>query len=160
MHLLETGALRYNLAMIERLRSDLIAAMKGRDEITVRVLRMVISDLHNRKIAARDDLSEEQVLAALRTAVKQRREAAEQFAEGGRQDRADAELAEIDVVNRYLPDLLEGDELSAAVDEVIADTGALAPSDMGKVMGQLMSRHQGRIDGKIANALVRERLAG
>jgi len=160
LHLLETGALRYNPAMIERLRSDLITAMKGRDEITVRVLRMVISDLHNRKIAARDDLSEEQVLAALRTAVKQRREAAEQFAEGGRQDRADAELAEIDVVKRYLPDLLEGDELSAAVDEVIADTGASAPSDMGKVMGQLMSRHQGRIDGKIANALVRERLTG
>ncbi len=146
--------------MIERLRSDLFAAMKGRDEITVRVLRMVISDLHNRKIAARKDLSEEQVIAALRTAVKQRREAAEQFAEGGRQDRADAELAEIEVVKEYLPNLLEADELSAAVDEVIADTGALSRSDMGKVMGQLMSRHQGRIDGKVANALVRERLAG
>ena len=146
--------------MIERLRSDLIAAMKGGDEITVRVLRMVISDLHNRKIAARKDLSEEQVIAALRTAVKQRQEAAEQFAAGDRQDRADAELAEIEVVEEYLPNLLEGDELSAAVDEVIADTGALSPSDMGKVMGQLMSRHQGRIDGKVANALVRERLAG
>ncbi len=154
--------------MIERLRSDLNAAMKARDEITVRVLRMVISDLHNRKIAARKDLSEEQVIAALRTAVKQRREAAEQFAEGGRQDRAeggrqdraDAELAEIEVVKEYLPDLLAADELSAAVDEAIADTGALSPSDMGKVMGQLMSRHQGRIDGKVANALVRERLAG
>ncbi len=146
--------------MIERLRSDLFAAMKGCDEITVRVLRMVISDLHNRKIAARKDLSEEQVIAALRTAMKQRQEAAEQFAAGGRQDRADAELAEIEVVKEYLPNLLEGDELSAAVDEVIADTGALSLSDMGKVMGQLMSRHQGRIDGKVANALVRERLAG
>lgn len=146
--------------MIERLRSDLNTAMKGRDEITVRVLRMLISDLHNRKLAARKDLSEEQVIAALRTAVKQRQEAAEQFAEGGRQDRADAELAEIEVVRVYLPNLLEGDELSAAIDEVIADTGASSPADMGKVMGQLMSRHQGRIDGKVANALVRERLAG
>ena len=154
------GSLRYNPAMIERLRSDLNAAMKAGDEISVRVLRMVISDLHNRKIAAREDLTEEQVIAALRTAVKQRQEAAELFAEGGRQDRADAELAEIEVVKEYLPNLLEGDELSAAVDEVIADTGALSPSDMGKVMGELMSRHQGRIDGKVANALVRERLAG
>lgn len=154
------GLLRYNSAMLERLKSDLIAAMKARDELTVRVLRMVISDLHNRKIEARKDLSEEQVIGALRTAVKQRREAAEQFAKGGRQDRADAELAEIEVVKEYLPNLLEGDELRAAVDDVIADTGALSPSDMGKVMGQLMSRYQGRIDGKAASALVRERLAG
>ena len=154
------GLLRYNSAMLERLKSDLIAAMKARDELTVRVLRMVVSDLHNRKIEARKDLSEEQVIGALRTAVKQRREAAEQFAKGGRQDRADAELAEIEVVKEYLPNLLQGDELRAAVDDVIADTGALSPSDMGKVMGQLMSRYQGRIDGKAASALVRERLAG
>ncbi len=146
--------------MLKRLKSDLIAAMKARDELTVRVLRMVVSDLHNRKIEARKDLSEEQVIGALRTAVKQRREAAEQFAKGGRQDRADAELAEIEVVKEYLPNLLQGDELRAAVDDVIADTGALSPSDMGKVMGQLMSRYQGRIDGKAASALVRERLAG
>lgn len=154
------GLLRYNSAMLKRLKSDLIAAMKARDELTVRVLRMVVSDLHNRKIEARKDLSEEQVIGALRTAVKQRREAAEQFAKGGRQDRADAELAEIEVVKEYLPNLLQGDELRAAVDDVIAGTGALSPSDMGKVMGQLMSRYQGRIDGKAASALVRERLAG
>tara|TARA_B100000749_G_scaffold203765_1_gene159236 strand:- start:176 stop:541 length:366 start_codon:yes stop_codon:yes gene_type:complete len=121
---------------------------------------MILSDLHNRKIAAGADLDEEQIVAALRTAVKQRREAAEQFSQGGRQDRAEAELAEIEVIKAYLPKLLEGNELSAAVDEVIADTGASLPSDMGKVMGQLMSRYQGRVDGKAANALVRQRLAG
>ena len=145
--------------MIERLRTDLKAAMKSRDEITLRVLRMVIADLHNRKIASGEDLAEEQVIAALRTAVKQRQDAAEQFAGGGRQDRADAELAEIEVIKQYLPNLLEGDELSAAVDEAIAESGATSLSDMGQVMGALMGRHQGRIDGKAANALVRERLA-
>ena len=92
--------------------------------------------------------------------MKQRREAAEQFSQGGRQDRAEAELGEIEVIKAYLPKLLEGDELSAAVDEAIANTGASLPSDMGKVMGQLMSRYQGRVDGKLANALVRQRLAG
>ena len=146
--------------MIERLRSDLNAAMKSREKTTVNVLRMILSDLHNRKIAAGEDLDEEQIVAALRTAVKQRREAAEQFSQGGRQDRAEAELGEIEVINAYLPKLLEGDELSAAVDEAIANTGASLPSDMGKVMGQLMSRYQGRVDGKLANALVRQRLAG
>ena len=146
--------------MIERLRSDLNAAMKSREKTTVNVLRMILSDLHNRKIATGADLDEEQVVAALRTAVKQRREAAEQFSQGGRQDRAEADLAEIEVIKAYLPKLLEGNELSAAVYEVIADTGAALPSDMRKVMGQLMSRYQGRIDGKVANAVVRQRLAG
>lgn len=146
--------------MIKRLRSDLNTAMKRREKTTVNVLRMVLSDLHNRKIAAGRDLEEEQIIAALRTAVKQRREAAELFAEGGRQDRSEAELAEIEVIKAYLPRLLEGDELSAAVDEVIANTGASLPSDTGKVMGQLMSRYRGRVDGKAANALVRQRLVG
>lgn len=145
--------------MIEQLKSDLIAAMKARDAAKLSVLRMVIADLHNRKIAAGSDLTDEQVVAALRTAVKQRQDAAEQYAAGGRQDRADAELAEIDIIDVYLPRLLGGDELAAAVDEAIGASGAVTPSDMGKVMGELMSRHQGRIDGKAANALVRERLA-
>ncbi|MEE3151176.1 MAG: GatB/YqeY domain-containing protein, partial [Acidobacteriota bacterium] len=81
--------------------------MKSREKITVNVLRMILSDLHNRKIAAGEDLDEEQIVAALRTAVKQRREAAEQFSQGGRQDRAEAELGEIEVIKAYLPKLLE-----------------------------------------------------
>lgn len=145
--------------MIEQLKSDLKNAMKARDAGKLSVLRMLLADLHNRKIAAGNDLTDEQVVAALRTAVKQRQDAAEQYAAGGRQDRADAELGEIDIIDAYLPSLLEGDELAAAVDEAIAASGAASPSDMGKAMGQLMSRYQGRIDGKAANALVRERLA-
>ncbi|MGD8331173.1 MAG: GatB/YqeY domain-containing protein [Acidobacteriota bacterium] len=145
--------------MLEQLKKDLNDAMKARDAVKVRVLRMVIADLHNRKIAAGKELSDEDITAALRTAVKQRQDAAEQYVTGGRQDRADAELEEITVIEAYLPELLEGDALDAAVDEAIAAAGATSPSDMGKVMGQLMSRYQGRIDGKAANALVRERLA-
>jgi hypothetical protein len=144
--------------MLERLRTDLNAAVKSRDATKVSVLRMLLADLHNRKIAGRAELSEEQVVAALRTAVKQRQEAAEQFAAGGREDRAAAERAEIEVIEAYLPSLLEGEELKAAVDSVIDKTGATSPADMGKVMGALMSEYQGRIDGKAANALVRERL--
>lgn len=145
--------------MIERIKNDLKQAMKGRDEITVRVLRMVLSDLHNRKIASGKDLEEAEVTAALRTAVKQRQDAAQQYADGGRQDRADAELAEIDVISPYLPATLDEDELAAAVADAIATTGASSSSDMGKVMGRLMSRYEGRIDGKAANALVRRQLA-
>lgn len=153
------GALRYNHRVIQRLKDDLRAAMKRRDEVTVRVLRMVLADLHNREIASKADLTEEQVFAGLRTAVKQRQDAAEQFAAGGRPDRADEELAEIDVITPYLPTPLAADELAAAVEDAIAACGASSSSDMGKVMGHLMSRYEGRIDGKAANALVRERLA-
>ena len=145
--------------MIEQLKSDLKDAMKARDAGKLSVLRLLLADLHNRKIAARSDLTDEQVVAALRTAVKQRQDAATQYAAGGRQDRADAELAEIEVIDAYLPRLLDGDELAAAVEAAIAASGAASPADMGKVMGQLMSRYQGRIDGKAANVLVRERLA-
>jgi len=145
--------------MLEQLKNDLKDAMKARDKIKVGVLRMLLADLHNRKIAGGQDLTDEQVVAALRTAVKQRQDAAEQFAAGGAQQRADAELAEIEVVEAYLPSLLGGDELAAAVDEAIAASGAASPADMGKVMGQLMKGYQGRVDGKAANALVRERLA-
>jgi len=145
--------------MLEQLKNDLKDAMKARDKIKVGVLRMLLADLHNRKIAGGQDLTDEQAVAALRTAVKQRQDAAEQFAAGGAQQRADAELAEIEVVEAYLPSLLGGDELAAAVDEAIAASGAASPADMGKVMGQLMKGYQGRVDGKAANALVRERLA-
>lgn len=145
--------------MIDRIKQDLNAAMKRRDGVAVRVLRMVLADLHNRKIASGRELNEADVTAALRTAVKQRREAADQYVAGGRQDRADAELAEIDVISPYLPEPIEGEELVAAITDAIAATGASSSSDMGKVMGHLMSRYEGRIDGKAANALVRDQLA-
>lgn len=145
--------------MLQQLKADLNAAMKARDAVKVRVLRMVLADLHNRRIASGADLSEADIVAALRTGVKQRQDAAEQYASGGRQDRADEELAEIEVIRAYLPELLEGDALASAVEEAIAAAAATSPADMGKVMGHLMKQYQGRIDGKSANALVRERLA-
>ena len=144
--------------MLERLRNALTTAMKARDAVTVRVLRMVLAEAHNRKIANREDLSDDEVVEVLQRGVKQRQEAAEQFEKGGRQDRADDERAEIEVLRGYLPEQLDGDELAAAVHQVIADIGAASPADMGRVMGELMSRHKGRLDGKAANAVVRDKL--
>ncbi len=144
--------------MLERLRNDLTTAMKARDAVTMRVLRMVLADAHDRKIAAGEDLNDDELIEVLQRCVKQRQEAAELFEKGGRQDRADDERAEIEVLRGYLPEQLDGDELAAAVDHVIADIGAASPSDMGRVMGELMSRHKGRLDGKAANAVVRDKL--
>ena len=145
--------------MLERLRDDLKAAMKRRDEVTVRVLRMVLADIHNREIAAGGELEEDQILEALRKGVKLRKEAAEQFAAGGRGERAADEKAEIEVLEAYLPQMLSGDELTAAVDGVVDELGATSMADMGNVMGALMELHRGRIDGRAASEAVRERLS-
>lgn len=145
--------------MLDRLREDLKAAMKRRDEVTVRVLRMVLADIHNREIAAGGELEEDQILEALRKGVKLRQEAAEQFAVGGREDRAADENSEIEVLEVYLPRLLSGDDLTAAVDEVVGDLGATSMADMGSVMGALMERYRGRIDGRTASEAVRMRLS-
>jgi uncharacterized protein YqeY len=145
--------------MLERLRDDLRAAMKRRDEVTVRVLRMVLADVHNREIAAGEELEDAGILEALRKAVKLRQEAAEQFAAGGREERAADERAEIKVLEVYLPRMLSGDELKAAVEEVVGELGATSMADMGNVMGALMERHRGRIDGRAASEAVKGRLS-
>jgi uncharacterized protein YqeY len=145
--------------MLERLREDLKAAMKRRDKVTVSVLRMALADIHNREIAAGEELEDDQILEALRKGVKLRQEAAEQFAAGGREERAADERAEIDVLEVYLPQMLSGDELAAAVDEVIGELGASSMADMGNVMGSLMERYRGKIDGRAASEAVRERLS-
>jgi uncharacterized protein YqeY len=145
--------------MLDRLRDDLKTAMKNRDEVTVRVMRMVLSDIHNREIAAGEELEESEILAALRKAVKLRSEAAEQFEAGGREEMAAAERAEIEVLEAYLPQLISGEDLIAAVNEVIGDVGAASMADMGKVMGALMERYQGRIDGRAASEAVKAKLA-
>jgi uncharacterized protein YqeY len=146
-------------SMLERLRDDLKAAMKRRDEVTVRVLRMVLADIHNREIAAREELEDDQILDALRKGVKLRQEAAEQFAAGGREERAADEKAEIEVLEVYLPRMLSGDELTAAVDEVVGDLGASSMADMGNVMKGVMAKVGGQAEGKVVNEVVKERLS-
>ena len=145
--------------MLERLREDLKAAMKRRDEATVRVLRMVLADVHNREIAAGKELEDDEILEALRKGVKLRNEAAEAFEAGRRDERAAQERAEIDVLDAYLPQMLSSDDLAVAVDEVVGELGATSMSDMGKVMSALRDRYRGRIDGRAASEAVKEKLS-
>jgi len=145
--------------MLDRLREDLKAAMKRRDEVTVRVLRMILADIHNREIAAGEELEDVQILEALRKGVKLRSEAAEQFEAGGREERAADERAEIEVLEAYLPQMLSGDDLTMAVDEIVDELGASSMAEMGSVMGALMERYRGNIDGRAASEAVRTRLS-
>lgn len=150
---------------------DLKEAMRNRDTVTKLVLRSVktsLTDLHKPAVdAARVDegqiytetiLSDEQVLDVIQREAKRRRDAAAEYEKGGRPDRASEELAELAVLERYLPQQLSDDELNKLATEVIAQAGATSMRDMGAVMSQIMPRVEGRADGRRVNQVVRRLL--
>lgn len=148
------------MKLTERLDTDLKAAMKAKDELRLRVLRMVKSDLRYKQIELGHDLSDDEVVAVFSTAAKKRKEAASEYDRGGRQDLSDGERAELAVISEYLPEQLSPEELSALIDKAIAQSGAATIKDMGAVMKVLMPEIRGRADGKAVNTAVKARLEG
>ena len=141
-----------------------VAAMKGGDKETTATLRMVQASIKNRDIEARtggapaDD--DQMVTEVLQKMIKQRRESAEAYRKGGRDDRAEAEEAEIQVIERFLPKQMSEEEARNAISAIIADTGAASVKDMGRVMAEVKTRHAGALEPARASALVKEMLAG
>ncbi|HMG32008.1 MAG TPA: GatB/YqeY domain-containing protein [Jiangellaceae bacterium] len=146
----------------ERLRDDLTASMRARDELRMSTLRMVLTAVTTSEVAGATprELSDSDVLAVLNKEAKKRNEAAEAFRQGGRIDRAEREEAEAEVIAEYMPAPLADDELAEMVDAAIAQTGASSPREMGAVMKVLQPRTTGRADGAKVAAAVRARLAG
>jgi hypothetical protein len=122
-------------------------------------LRMVLADLKNQRIEKGQDLSEAEELAVIGRNVKTRKESARQYTDAGRQELADQELAEIVIVEAYLPTQLGADEVRASIAAVIAEEGLDGKQDLGRLMKVLMSRHRGEIDGGQARAWAAELLA-
>lgn len=146
----------------DRVEADLREAMKARDKARTSALRMAVAALKNAAVAEGhgpqgrlDDATVHKVLA---TEVKRRREAAQAFAEAGRDESAAAETAEAEVYATYLPAQLSDDEITAIVERSIADTGASGPQDMGQVMKTAMAATQGRADGSRVSAIAKARL--
>ena len=146
--------------LTEQIRSDLKTAMKARDKQTVAALRMVLARIQETQVASGhgDDVTDDEVQTLIRREAKRRTEAADAFAAAGRDELAAKEQAELEVLQRYLPQQMSDDELTVIVDETIAATGASSPGDFGRVMGAVMQKVTGRADGGRVNALVRERL--
>ena len=145
--------------MIEQVKSDLTAAMKAGDRSRVDALRLVLSALQKaEKSVPAGEFSEADAEAVLRRERKQRLEAAESYRAAGRDDRAAAELADVPVIEAYLPAAVSDAELAALVDDAVKETGAESIRDMGRVMGLVTARGEGRVDGAAAAALVRARL--
>jgi uncharacterized protein len=145
----------------ERLRADLNAAMRARDQVRMRTLRMALTSITNEEVAgaAARDLTDDEVLKVLTREARKRREAAEAFSAAGRSDQAAAERAEGDVLAGYLPAQLSDDELAALVDAAIAETGVSGMAAMRQVMKLVTPRVAGRADGARVAAEVRRRLS-
>ena len=146
----------------ERLRADLHAAMRARDQVRMRTLRMALTSITNEEVAgaAARDLSDDEIVKVLTREARKRREAAEAFSAAGRSDQAAAERAEGEVLADYLPAQLSDDELATLVDAAIAETGASGMAGLGQVMKTVTPRVAGRADGARVAAEVRRRLSG
>ena len=144
--------------MLARIESDVKGALKAGDKQRVATLRLVLAALRNEKINARRDLTDEEAQAVLRRAVKQRREAIEQYSRGGREDLANAESAELAILESYLPAGLADEEVEAEIRRIIEEKGLTSQREAGLVMKELMARHKGRVDGRRAQEIARRLL--
>jgi len=145
-----------------RLRTDLNTAMKARDELTTATLRMTLTAVTNDEVAGKvaRELSDDEVLRVIAREAKKRREAADAYDAAGRDELADRERAEGEVLDRYLPAQLDDDELAQRVRNAIAQAGATSPRDMGAVMRIVQPAVAGRADGKRVSDEVRNQLSG
>jgi uncharacterized protein YqeY len=152
------------MSIEKRLADDQTKAMKDRDSRRLSCLRMLRSKVQEKAVAVRTKkgkdakLTDEDVLEVIAAYAKQRRDSIQAFADAGRDEAADAERAELAIIEEYLPKQLGDDELKAIVAAAVAESGASAPKDMGAVMKLVMPKVKGQADGKRVNQLVREAL--
>ena len=147
------------MSIVDQVEKDLPAALKAQEALKLSVLRMMKAALKNKQVELGKPPDDAQVVAVLRTLVKQRQESVEAFRHGRRLDLAEKEEAEIKIVESYLPAAASDEEVDAAVATAIAETGAAGPKDLGKVMKVAMAKLAGKnVDGKRVNEKVRAKL--
>jgi uncharacterized protein len=143
------------VSLIDQVKSDTAAAMKAGDKERVQALRLITNELQK----AAKESSDGDETAVLQRERKRRLEAAEAYADAGRDDLADGERREAEIIEQYMPEQLSDGELDAIVSDAVAESGAASPKEMGKVMSLVMPKVQGRADGKRVSAVVREKLS-
>ncbi len=147
------------MSLKQRITDDMKAAMRARDTARLGAIRLLLSAMKQREVDERIELSDADVIAIIEKMNKQRRDSISQYEAAGRQELADAEKFEISVLATYMPQQMSETEISAAVAEAIAATGAAGPQDMGKVMGMLKPRLAGRADMGKVSALIKAQLS-
>lgn len=142
------------MSLKTQLTEDMKTAMKAKDSITLSTIRLINTEIKQFEVDERQEADDAKVVAIIMKMIKQRKDSAKIYTDAAREDLAAKELAEVDVLNRYLPEMLSADEIAAEVAKAVAETGAAGMGDMGKVMGLLKTRLAGKADmGEVNKAL-------
>lgn len=144
----------------EKIKAELVAAMKSKDEAKTSVLRLINASIKDKDIAARpagkmDGISDDEVLGLFQSMIKQRRESIELYEKGNRPDLVAKEQAEVDIIKSFMPAQMDDAAVTAAIKDIIAQTGAVGMKDMGKVMGALRGKYAGQMDFGKASAIIK-----
>lgn len=148
------------MTLKERLNQEMKQAMKARDSLRLTTIRMILTATKNKEIEQKKELDDREVTAVLSTMLKQRREAADAYRKGERDELAKKEECEIEILQDYLPAQLSNAEIGKVIDSAIKETGASSMKEMGAVMKIVSARTAGQADGKVVSEMVRKRLAG
>jgi uncharacterized protein YqeY len=148
------------MSLKQRITDDMKAAMRAKEAERLNTIRMLLAAMKQKEVDERIELDDTLIVAIVDKLIKQRKDAAQQFEGGGRQDLADKEKSEIVVLEAYLPQRLSADEVAAAVKAIVTELGASGPGDMGKVMGAVKQRLAGQADMGVVSAAVKAALAG
>ena len=146
------------MGLKDDLSANVVKALKAKDKETVSTLRFLLSAVKNKEKDLRREIRDDEVQAVALSQVKQRQDSIEQFEKGGRQDLADKERAELEILKDYIPEQLSEDALRSIVKAAITETGAETMKDMGKLMKAVMAKAKGKADGKAVNVIVKELL--
>lgn len=146
------------MSLKDRIQTDVKDAMRARDKPRLAAIRLITAAIKQREVDERIELDDAQITAVLDKMAKQRRESIAQFEKAGRDDLVEQETFELQLIQSYLPEQLGEDEINALIDSTLQATGASGIKDMGKVMGQLKAKLQGRADMAAVSALIKARL--
>tara|TARA_Y100000816_G_scaffold76325_1_gene51724 strand:+ start:705 stop:1142 length:438 start_codon:yes stop_codon:yes gene_type:complete len=145
--------------MLKQIEKDMMEALKNKDRAKAGALRLLISKCKNKAIEVGHELSDSEVIKVLQTAAKQHKESIRMYKDGNRDDLVEAEMYELRIVESYLPSMMKEEEVRTLVKKVIAQVGASQMSDFGKVMPLVMQQGGGKVDGNLAQSIVKELLS-
>jgi len=143
----------------KRITDDMKSAMKAKDKQALKAVRMILGAIKQKEVDDRIELDDAQVLAVIQKMVKQRKDSISQFSDAGRTDLVEVEEAELVVINSYMPEQLSDEEVAAAVDKTIIDSGADSMNDMGKLMSMLKGQLDGQADMGLVSRLIKDKLS-
>ena len=146
------------MSLLKNITDEMYLSMKSGDKDKANTLRTLISKLKDQQIKLRKDISDEEALKIIKTLVKQRKESAEIYSKAGREELAEKENFEISILDNFLPKLMSEEDVLSLIKKIVDETNAKELSDIGKVMPLVMQRGKGKVDGKIANSILRSLL--